>query len=154
MTQQYLVGELSLILGELHAVATNEAAVRDIARLRQEAETTLPTALAPVVERAVELTNRVCWDTLERRDVSTFVREVAICAEDSGWCRFAEPVYHCRGCGQTPRTNSGSTFRAHVRDARLRLPLERLVRVVPFSVKHPFGLKRLPVRVHLLRFEA
>jgi hypothetical protein len=81
MTQQYLVGELSQILGELQAVATNEAAVRDIARLRQEAETTPPAALAPVVERAVELTNRVCWDTLERGDAATFVREVAICVE-------------------------------------------------------------------------
>ncbi len=81
MTQQYLVGELSLILGELQAVATNEAAVREIARLRREAETTPPAALAPVVKRAVELTNRVCWDTLKWGDVATLVREVAICAE-------------------------------------------------------------------------
>lgn len=81
MTQQYLVGELSLILGELQAVATNEAAVREVARLRQEAETTPPAALAPVVKRAVDLTNRVCWDTLKSGDVATFVREVAICAE-------------------------------------------------------------------------
>ncbi|MGQ0548886.1 MAG: hypothetical protein ACT4PY_04360 [Armatimonadota bacterium] len=81
MTQQYLVGELSQILGELQGVATNEAAVRDIARLRQEAETTPPAALAPVVERAVELTNRVCWNALEWGHVATFVREVAICVE-------------------------------------------------------------------------
>ncbi len=81
MTQQYLVGELSLILGELQAVATNKAAVREIARLRQEAETTPSAALSPVVKHAVELTNRVCWDTLERGDIATFVREVAICAE-------------------------------------------------------------------------
>jgi len=81
MTQQYLVGELSQILGALQAITTNEAAVRDIARLRQEAETTPPAALAPVVERAVELTNRVCWDTLERGGAATFVREVAICVE-------------------------------------------------------------------------
>ena len=81
MTQQYLVGELSLILGELQAVATNEAAVREVARLRQEAETTPPAALAPVVKRAVDLTNRVCWDTIKWGDVATFVREVAICTE-------------------------------------------------------------------------
>jgi len=81
MTQQYLVGELSLLLGELQAVATNEAAVREIARLRREAETTPPAALSPVVKRAVKLTNRVCCDTLEWGDVATFVREVAICAE-------------------------------------------------------------------------
>jgi hypothetical protein len=81
MTQQYLVGELSLILGELQAVATNETAVRDIGRLRQEAETTPPAALAPVVVRAVQLTNRVCWDALQRGEAAAFVREVAICAE-------------------------------------------------------------------------
>ncbi len=81
MTQQYLVGELSQILGELQAVATSEADVRDIVRLRHEAETTPPAALAPVVERAVELTNRVCWDTLDRGDAATFVREVTICLE-------------------------------------------------------------------------
>ena len=81
MTQQYLVGELSLILGELQAVATNEAALHEITRLRQEAETTPPAALSPVVKRAVELTNRVCWDTLERGGAATFVREVVICVE-------------------------------------------------------------------------
>ncbi len=81
MTQQYLVGELSLILGELQAVAANEAVVREIARLRQEAETSPPAALAPLVKRAVDLTNRVCWDTLKWGDVGTFVREAAICAE-------------------------------------------------------------------------
>ncbi len=70
MTQQYLVGELSLILGELQSVATNETAVREIVRLRQEAETTPPAALASVVERAVELANRVCWDTLKCGDVA------------------------------------------------------------------------------------
>jgi hypothetical protein len=81
MTQQYLVGELSQILGELQAITTNEAAVRDTARLRQEAEATPPAALPPVVKRAVELTNRMCWDALERGGVATFVREVAICVE-------------------------------------------------------------------------
>ncbi len=81
MTQQYLVGELSLILGELQAVATNAAAALDVARLRHEAETTPPAALAPLVERAVELGNRVCWDALTRGEATAFIREVAICAE-------------------------------------------------------------------------
>lgn len=81
MTQQYLLGELSLILGELQAVATNEAAVRDVVRLRQEAETTPPAALAPVVVRAVELTDRVCWDALTRGETAAFIREATICAE-------------------------------------------------------------------------
>ncbi len=81
MTQQYLLGELSLILWELQAVATNEAAVRDVVRLRQKVETTAPAALAPVVVRALELTDRVCWDALTRGETAAFIREAAICAE-------------------------------------------------------------------------
>ncbi len=81
MTQQYLVGELSLILGELQAAATNAAAARDVARLRQEAETTPPTALGPVVARAVKLVDRVCWDALTQGESAAFIRDTAICAE-------------------------------------------------------------------------
>ncbi len=81
MTQQYLVGELSLILGELQVVAPNEAAVGDVARLRQEAETTPPAALGPVVVRAVTLTDRLCWDALTRGETAAFIREAAICAD-------------------------------------------------------------------------
>ena len=81
MTRQYLLGELSLILGELQAVATDDAAVRAAGRLRQEAETTPPAALSPVVVRAVALTDRVCWNALARGETTTFLRETAICAE-------------------------------------------------------------------------
>jgi hypothetical protein len=81
MTRQYVAGELSVILGELEAVAPNETAVRDVARLRKEVETTPPVALPPVAARAVELTDDACWDALERGDVEAFVREAAICSE-------------------------------------------------------------------------
>jgi hypothetical protein len=81
MTRQYVVGELSLILGELQAAATNEAAVRDVARLRQEVETTPPAALAPIAARAVALTDGVCWESLTQGETAAFVREAAICAE-------------------------------------------------------------------------
>ena len=81
MTQQYLFGELSMILGELQAVATNEAAVRDVARLRREAETGPLVALASVAARALELTDGWCWDSLMRGDSAAFAREAATCAE-------------------------------------------------------------------------
>ena len=81
MTQQYLVGELSLILGELQVVATHEAAVRDVGQLRREAETTPPAALGAVVVRAVKLTDRLCWDALTRGETDAFIRESAICTE-------------------------------------------------------------------------
>jgi hypothetical protein len=81
MTQQYLVGELSLILGELQVVATTEAVVHDVVRLRREAETTPPAALGPVVVRAVTLIDRLCWDALTRGETAAFISEAAICAE-------------------------------------------------------------------------
>jgi hypothetical protein len=80
MTQQYLVGELSLILEELEAAAMNEAAVQ-VAHLRHEVETTPPAALAPMAARAVELSDRVCWDSLSQGETEAFVREAVICAE-------------------------------------------------------------------------
>jgi len=51
MTQQHLLGELSLILGELQAVSTNEATVREIALLRREVETGAFGALPSVTAR-------------------------------------------------------------------------------------------------------
>jgi hypothetical protein len=81
MTQQYLVGELTLILGELQAVATNAAVVCEVARLRREAETTRPAALGPVVVRAVTLTDRVCRDALTRGGSAAFIRDTAIRSE-------------------------------------------------------------------------
>ncbi len=81
MTQQYLVGELSLILSELQVVGTNQAAVRDVVRLRREAETTPPAALGPVVVRAVKLIDRLWWDDLTRGETAAFIREAAICDE-------------------------------------------------------------------------
>src|SRR5574341_471744 len=81
MTQQYVVGELSLILGELQAVATNAAAVRDVVRLRRQAETAPPAALGAVVVRAAKLMDRLCWDALTQGETDTFIREIAICTE-------------------------------------------------------------------------
>jgi hypothetical protein len=81
MTRQYVVGELSVILGELERVAPGDAAVDDVAHLRREAERTPPTALAPVAERAMELTDDLCWDALAHGETEAFAREAAIGAE-------------------------------------------------------------------------
>jgi hypothetical protein len=81
MTQQYLAGELSLLLGELHIVTTNEASARDVARLRYEAEKTPPTALRSVTVRALALTDGLCWDSLARADTATFSRQATVSAE-------------------------------------------------------------------------
>jgi hypothetical protein len=88
MTQQYLAGELSVLLARLQAVATNQGAVGDVAQLRREAETGPVTALPSLVVQALALADGLCWDSLERGDPAAFTCQVAICAElrDFGVC--------------------------------------------------------------------
>jgi hypothetical protein len=49
MTQQYLIGETSLLRAQLQATAIDQAHMREAARLRREAEATLLPALGPVL---------------------------------------------------------------------------------------------------------
>jgi len=81
MTTQYVAGELSLLLALLQGVATDDARARDVGRLRHEAETRPLMTLPPVAVQAVELADRVCWDSLHRGDAAAFSRQAAICAE-------------------------------------------------------------------------
>jgi hypothetical protein len=81
MTRQYVVGELSVILGELEAASMDESTLRDLARLRHVVETTPPAALAPVAVSAVELLDDACLESLERGQIAAFERQSAICAE-------------------------------------------------------------------------
>ena len=93
MTQHYLAGELSVLLAQLQAADTHQAAVRDVAQLRREAETGPVTTLPSVVVRSLALTDRLCWDSLERGDPAAFTCQAAICAElrDFGICaRFLD----------------------------------------------------------------
>jgi hypothetical protein len=88
MTQQYLAGELSVLLEHLHAVTTTEAAGRDAWCLRHAAETEPVQALGGVTARALALTERLCWDSLARGDTAAFTRQAAVGAElhDFGVC--------------------------------------------------------------------
>jgi hypothetical protein len=49
MTQQYIAGELSLRLGQLQAMATDQERAREVARLRHEAETVPLAALGSML---------------------------------------------------------------------------------------------------------
>jgi hypothetical protein len=80
MTQHYLAGELSVLLGQLQALSDRTFA-HDLAHLRQQAETWPLTALASVASRALELTDRLCWDTLQQGDSTAFTRQTEIFAE-------------------------------------------------------------------------
>ena len=81
MTQQYLAGELSLLLARLPAVATSDASVGAAVRLRQRAETVPVAELAFVVLRALELTDSLCWESLQRGEIGAFSPQAALGAE-------------------------------------------------------------------------
>ncbi len=77
MTQQYLTGELSVLLGRVQDVTTSETAGREAWLLRQAAETVPVQALGGVTVRALALTERLCWDSLSRGDTAAFSRQAA-----------------------------------------------------------------------------
>jgi hypothetical protein len=81
MTQQYMAGELSVLISHVQAVTTTEAAGRDAWSLRQAAETEPLQALHGVVVRALALAEGLCWDSLSRGDAVAFGRQAAVCAE-------------------------------------------------------------------------
>lgn len=80
MTQQYVAGELSMLLGRLQQAAT--LPVGDgVAKLRQEAENRPLAELPSVAARALNLTDAMCWHCLARGDVAAFADQVVIAAE-------------------------------------------------------------------------
>ena len=81
MTQQYLAGELSVLLGELQAAAPNQASARDLAGLRHLAETGPLNVLGAVTVRALALADDLCWDLLTRADAVGFTRQAALSAQ-------------------------------------------------------------------------
>jgi hypothetical protein len=74
MTEQYLIGELSSLLGDLEPVpGPFDLALRD---LRREVEASPPSRLRHLVEPAVTLTSSICWAALETGDVCRFCEDV------------------------------------------------------------------------------
>jgi hypothetical protein len=78
MTQQYLAGELSVLLERVQTVTTTETTGRDASILRQAAETEPVHALGWVTVRALALTDRLCWDSLNLGDAGAFARQAAV----------------------------------------------------------------------------
>lgn len=74
MTQNYIAGELSMLLGELRSLSGDERAVGQATALRHEAEMWPVHALGPVAARAVDFAEALCWESLEEGDVSAFRR--------------------------------------------------------------------------------
>lgn len=81
MTQQYFAGELALLLGELQAAMTDQTAVVEVTHLRRRAETGRRPAMVSVAVRALEVADRLCWDSLTRGDAAAFIHQATVCAE-------------------------------------------------------------------------
>lgn len=80
MTQDYLIGELSVRLGQLQAGAGHGAAA-ELAALRQQVESGPPRGLGAVAMQALALGDRLCWDSLCRGDITAFCRNAEISAD-------------------------------------------------------------------------
>ncbi|MFI7063669.1 hypothetical protein ACIBL3_21975 [Kribbella sp. NPDC050124] len=88
MTQQYVAGELSLLLAHLRSAATDQEAAREIDNFRQEAETMPLATLGSVAVRAMALADGMCWASIARGDVTGFSRlaEVSARLHEFGVC--------------------------------------------------------------------
>jgi hypothetical protein len=76
VTQQYLIGQFSVLLEDLQPPPSEclAAAVRD---LRRQVEVSPPAMLASLAREAVSLTDAICWAALERGDSQGFCRYAA-----------------------------------------------------------------------------
>jgi hypothetical protein len=81
VTQQYLAGELSLLLARLQEATPSPISAGDVVRLRHEAETVPVLALTHVAERALKLADVLCWASLEHGDQTSFGRLAVVGAE-------------------------------------------------------------------------
>ena len=80
MTRQYLIGELSVRLTALRAVA-NSGPAEDVARLQHEVESGPESALGSAAKRAIALADVSCWESLTRGDIAAFGRQAQVSAD-------------------------------------------------------------------------
>lgn len=79
MTCQYLIGELSVRLQELQALAG--PAESEVARLRAEVEACPVSDLGYLSLRAVALADGLCWVSVARDDMAAFDAQSRMVAE-------------------------------------------------------------------------
>jgi hypothetical protein len=70
VTQQYIVGQFSVLLGDVQPPAGEWlAAVRE---LRSEVESCPLSMLPRLAQKAIGLTDLICWSALEQGDLDSF----------------------------------------------------------------------------------
>lgn len=92
MTQEYLVGETSMLLARLESVVSDAAGAAEVERLRREAERTPPAGLSVVMVRALRLTDALCWESLDRGDGEAFGLQCACGAALRDFCVCAQLI--------------------------------------------------------------
>jgi hypothetical protein len=78
MTQQYVAGELSLLLAEVQGLATEHVCADAARLLRWDAETMPRAALGAVALGGVRLVDVLCWCSLAAGDVAAFERQAEV----------------------------------------------------------------------------
>jgi hypothetical protein len=73
MTQQYLIGQLSVLLEELQP-SPGDCLAADVQDLRREVECSPLQMLPELAGQALALTDTICWAALDRGDASAFAR--------------------------------------------------------------------------------
>lgn len=81
MTQQYIIGELSLWLVQLQTAAIDEDAASRCARLRLETEAAPFEELPHLALRALDLVRALCQDSLARGDLRALTKQATLAAE-------------------------------------------------------------------------
>jgi hypothetical protein len=81
VTEQYIIGELSVRLVQLEAVAPDEESAGEFARLRVEAETAPFETLPRMALQALHLIRGLCQDSLARGDLRALTSQATMAAE-------------------------------------------------------------------------
>ncbi len=81
MTEQYIIGELSVRLVQLEAAAPTEESALEFARLRVRAETAPFESLPNMALEALYLIRGLCRDSLARGDLQALTSQATMAAE-------------------------------------------------------------------------
>ena len=81
MTQQYIVGELSLWLLQLQSIAPDDTTAAGLARLRLDTEQASLEALPEMALRALDLTRELCRESLARGDLRALTHQATLACE-------------------------------------------------------------------------
>jgi len=81
VTEQYIIGELSVRLVQLEAVAPNEEFACEFARLRVETEKAPFETLPYVALHALNLIRGLCRDSLSRGDLRALTSQATMAAD-------------------------------------------------------------------------